>query len=316
MISTLGWLSAATNLGVAIGPVLGSATAVLGERTPGLVAAVLCLVNILFASRYLTESHDVAAARAKPAAPRRAREALLRVLSHPADPASRLIWIYAIAIGAFYSTNAILALFLERRFAVTAATIGYFFTYIGVLSVLTRALVLGRMVDRFGEAPDEVDNLSEQTLLKIDMRDLRLRALQDACDELRVAGTFEGGTSLDLAPGAERLDDARRHQVDARHEQRQVDHRHVDLARRDLELAIRVAPGDVLRHIELLERLTDDFVSAIALDALCAGIPAAHDPVGVEHVEGVVGDARHQEPELALERILRALHNLRGSSAA
>ncbi|WNG33708.1 transcription-repair coupling factor [Archangium violaceum] len=34
------------------------------------------------------------------------------------------------------------------------------------------------LVDRYGEAPDEVDNLSEQTLLKIDMRDLRLRALE------------------------------------------------------------------------------------------------------------------------------------------
>ncbi|MFL5353845.1 transcription-repair coupling factor [Archangium sp.] len=34
------------------------------------------------------------------------------------------------------------------------------------------------LVDRFGEAPDEVDNLSEQALLKIDMRDLRLRALE------------------------------------------------------------------------------------------------------------------------------------------
>ena len=34
------------------------------------------------------------------------------------------------------------------------------------------------LVDRFGEAPDEVDNLSELTLLKIDMRDLRLRALE------------------------------------------------------------------------------------------------------------------------------------------
>ena len=37
---------------------------------------------------------------------------------------------------------------------------------------------LGELVDRFGEAPDEVDNLSEQALLKIDMRDLRLRALE------------------------------------------------------------------------------------------------------------------------------------------
>ena len=148
---SLGWLSAATNLGVAIGPVIGSATSRLGEHAPGLIAAVFCLVNILFASRYLVESHDVAGAKQTPRAPGRSREALVRVLSHPREPASRLIWIYAVAIGAFYSTNAVLALFLERRFAVTAETIGIFFTYIGTLSVLTRALVLGWMVDHFGE---------------------------------------------------------------------------------------------------------------------------------------------------------------------
>ncbi|MBI3185166.1 MAG: transcription-repair coupling factor [Myxococcales bacterium] len=34
------------------------------------------------------------------------------------------------------------------------------------------------LVDRFGDCPGEVDNLSELTLLKIDMRELRLRALE------------------------------------------------------------------------------------------------------------------------------------------
>src|SRR5688572_27495073 len=87
---SLGWLSAATNLGVALGPVIGSGTQTLGEHTPGLVAAALCLINILFAARYLIESHDVAGARLAPAAPRRSREALLRVLSHPREPAPRL----------------------------------------------------------------------------------------------------------------------------------------------------------------------------------------------------------------------------------
>ncbi|WP_309890100.1 transcription-repair coupling factor [Archangium sp.] len=42
------------------------------------------------------------------------------------------------------------------------------------------------LVDRFGEAPDEVDHLSEQTLLKVDMRDLRLRALEGAPGRLVV----------------------------------------------------------------------------------------------------------------------------------
>lgn len=150
---SLGWLSAATNVGVAIGPVLGSATMGLGRPAPGLVAAAFCVVNIGFAWRFLRESHVVAPREggAAAAVPRRSREAVIRVLSHTAEPASRLIWIYAVAIGAFQATNAVLALFLASRFGVTAKTIGFFFTYIGVLSVVTRALILGRMVDRFGE---------------------------------------------------------------------------------------------------------------------------------------------------------------------
>ena len=42
------------------------------------------------------------------------------------------------------------------------------------------------LVDRYGEAPDEVDNLSELMLLKIDMRDLRLRALESGPGRLVV----------------------------------------------------------------------------------------------------------------------------------
>src|SRR5688572_31589096 len=68
----LGWLSATTNLGVALGPVLGSFAITLGKRdlipgpatlemghaAPGIIAALLCLINIAFAARYLTESRD------------------------------------------------------------------------------------------------------------------------------------------------------------------------------------------------------------------------------------------------------------------
>ena len=151
----LGWLSAATNAGVAIGPVLGSQAMRLGQPGPGLVAAGLCLVNIVFAWRYLTESRDMSEAAATKATARpkgRTREAIAHVVTHSAEPASRLIWIYAIAMGAFQGVTSMLALFLAVRFGVTANTIGYFFAYTGVISVLTRALVLGGMVDKYGEA--------------------------------------------------------------------------------------------------------------------------------------------------------------------
>jgi MFS family permease len=55
-------------------------------------------------------------------------------------------------MGAFQGTMAILALFLEFRFEVSEETIGYVFMYIGTISVLTRAGILGGMVDRLGEA--------------------------------------------------------------------------------------------------------------------------------------------------------------------
>jgi multidrug resistance protein len=147
---SLGWLSAATNAGVALGPVIGSWVQVWSKHTPGLVAAGLCVVNMAFAWKYLTEIRKPGSDPSK-AKPKGSREAVLRVVSHPSEPASRLIIIYALAIGAFQGTTAILALFLADRFGVTEATIGYFFMYIGVLSVVVRALFLGRLVDQVGE---------------------------------------------------------------------------------------------------------------------------------------------------------------------
>src|SRR5213080_426925 len=55
----LGWLSAATNAGVAIGPAIGPLTLGWGPSGPGLFAAVLCVLNIGFAWRYLNESRDM-----------------------------------------------------------------------------------------------------------------------------------------------------------------------------------------------------------------------------------------------------------------
>src|SRR5687767_11777796 len=163
----LGWLSATTNLGVALGPVLGSIAIALGkydvipgagtwrmgQAAPGIIAAGLCLLNIAFASRYLTESRDPAEHQSPDGQPRRkSREVIWRVISHSGEPASRLIWTYAIAIGAFQGSFSVLALFLNARFQVTEQTIGYFFMYIGSISVFTRVLLLGRMVDWLGEA--------------------------------------------------------------------------------------------------------------------------------------------------------------------
>ncbi len=148
----LGWISAATNAGVALGPMVGAMVLPLGRAAPGWAAAALCTVNIVFAWRFLKESRDMAEARSSSVTRPRSRDKLARVVTKSKEPASRLIWIYAIGMGAFQGMNAMLALFLAARFGVTKQTIGFFFTYVGVISVLTRALLLGPAVDRFGEA--------------------------------------------------------------------------------------------------------------------------------------------------------------------
>jgi MFS family permease len=148
----LGWLSAATNAGVALGPALGPFASHWGRSGPGLAAAALCVINIAFAWHFLSESRDMVEAKDAGRIRPRSRDAVVHVLTHSSEPASRLIWIYAIAMGAFQGVNAILALFLAARFGVTEKTVWVFFTYIATISVLTRAAILGWAVDRFGEA--------------------------------------------------------------------------------------------------------------------------------------------------------------------
>src|SRR5688572_7603110 len=212
----LGWLSAATNLGVALGPVLGSFAITLGNKVcnlnggespalhsighamPGLFAALLCVINMAFAWRYLRESHQLGEHHATQK-PRSSREAVLRVVQHSGEPASRLIWIYAIAMGAFQGVTAVLALFLADRFQVTEQTIGYFFMYIGSISVFTRVLLLGKAIDRLGEP-----RLSRigVTLLAIGLgamplaRSLPVLALAVAFIPLGTAFTFPCVTAL------------------------------------------------------------------------------------------------------------------------
>src|SRR3954463_7469801 len=79
----LGWLSAATNVGVSIGPAIGSWSLSLGARAPGIVAAAVCLVNMVFVWLYVRESHDVQPHQQRTVAAVRPAGAALRVVTHP-----------------------------------------------------------------------------------------------------------------------------------------------------------------------------------------------------------------------------------------
>jgi MFS family permease len=78
--------------------------------------------------------------------------ALARVITHAGEPAPRLIWIYTLAIGAFYGTAPLLSLLFADRLGVTEKTVGYFIMYFGAMGVVVRAGLLGTAVKRLGEA--------------------------------------------------------------------------------------------------------------------------------------------------------------------
>jgi MFS family permease len=209
----LGWLSATTNLGVALGPVLGSFAIALGKRDlmpgpatlqmgragPGIMAAGLCILNMIFVARFLKESRDLSEQPQEGEVRRTSSQAIWRVISHASEPSSRLIWIYAISIGAFQGSFSVLALFLNARFQVTEQTIGYFFMYVGSISVFARVLLLGRMVDWLGEA-----NLSRLGLVLLAggvmgmplSRNLLMLAIAVALIPLGTAFTFPCVTAL------------------------------------------------------------------------------------------------------------------------
>jgi len=151
----LGWISAATSAGVMIGPAIASLSTSMSASAPGFIAAGLCLANLTGAAIWLPEpaaerkrATRVAERSREPGALRRE---MAHVLRHPFDRVSSLIWIYTAGMMAFMAMNGVLALFLERRYGVSEHTIGWFFVYVGAISVVMRSLVIGPTVKKLGE---------------------------------------------------------------------------------------------------------------------------------------------------------------------
>ena len=146
----LGWLSASTNVGVTLGPVIGGLATHLSRSAPGLIAAALCLVNAWFAWRWLPETRPTAERLAN-LSKKPVWHAAWVVLRHPTRTVPRFVWIYGIGMLAFSALTSLIALFLKEEHGITEVTIGYFFTYIGVLNIVMRLVLLGPVVERVGE---------------------------------------------------------------------------------------------------------------------------------------------------------------------
>src|SRR5712691_3736260 len=84
---SLGWLSAGTNVGTMLGPVVGSFATYWGNEGPGLLAASLCLANAIWAWKWLPESKP---AHVRPASRKPVWHGVWAVIRHPAGGVQRL----------------------------------------------------------------------------------------------------------------------------------------------------------------------------------------------------------------------------------
>src|ERR1043166_3679701 len=102
---SLGWLSAGTNLGTMLGPVVGSFATYWGQQWPGILAASLCVTNAVFAWKWLPESKpaNLQVRDRKPI-----WQGVWLVLRNPTGSVQRLTLIYAVAMLAFSSLSSVL----------------------------------------------------------------------------------------------------------------------------------------------------------------------------------------------------------------
>ena len=141
----MGMVGAAFGLGFIFGPAIGGVLSHLGMAAPMWFASALCGANLVAAYFLLPESRSVVTAR-----PTLGRiEALRRAVAD--RRLILLLALYFIVTAAFSGFEATFALFSERRFGYTVATIGYLFAFIGGTLALVQGLLVGKVVKRVGE---------------------------------------------------------------------------------------------------------------------------------------------------------------------
>jgi MFS transporter, DHA1 family, tetracycline resistance protein len=142
----MGIIGAAFGLGFIFGPAIGGFLSHWGYAAPAWFASVLSLANFGAALVLLPESRPPHAGDAP--RPRRF-EVISRAVVRPNLP--MVLLVYFLVLTSFASFEAMFALYSERRFGFTAATIGYMFAWVGVVLATVQGLLVGRVVKRVGE---------------------------------------------------------------------------------------------------------------------------------------------------------------------
>ncbi len=144
----MGLIGAAFGLGFVFGPALGGATASwFGESAPLYLAGALALANAVLIFFVLPESLPKEKRGTQ-------KESLFpAILQHVrTGPYFTTVATYFILIAGFSIMTAVFALFVAHRYEFNTAQTGYVFAMLGVIGVVIQGGLIGRLVNKFGEA--------------------------------------------------------------------------------------------------------------------------------------------------------------------
>ena len=147
----LGMIGAAFGLGFIIGPAVGGLLSSISYSVPAFVAAALAFVNLLLIAFWLPESLTAEKrARQIERKPAFSLQALLQALKHPlTGPLLITRFLYSLA---FVILQSIFSLFALKRFNMSVVGTGFVLTYVGVISVITQAWLVGKLSQKFKDS--------------------------------------------------------------------------------------------------------------------------------------------------------------------
>ena len=146
----LGLIGAAFGLGFIIGPAAGGALSQWGYNIPAFAAATVSFINLiaiffLLPKSLTSERRELAMQNRRPPF---TLKAMLQAMQRPkVGPLLHVRFFYGLAFATFQSIFALYA----QSIGLTPQTTGYVLAYVGLLSVITQAGLIGMLTRRFRE---------------------------------------------------------------------------------------------------------------------------------------------------------------------
>lgn len=144
----MGMIGAAFGIGFTIGPFIGGEMAQTSLSAPIWLAAGLSALNFLLALVFLPETrHAGSDAAHRPINP----AALIDALRHPA--LGLCILLVFVQVFSFALMESTFTLFAEHEHGLRPQDVGRLFGLVGIIGIVVQGGLIGRIVQRFGEAP-------------------------------------------------------------------------------------------------------------------------------------------------------------------